>query len=146
MKIKWFILSCMLLSCLPSEKSVEEIEPFDTNLDSLFMSADRVIEEVNSRREQKVLLEQELWRKNRDMKAIKKTYTDSMWNISDRYEREAMRIEEDGVVYNHKIVIQTIVDTVRITSTDTICAVCLTRQNKKKNSWYKKTLKWIKVK
>ena len=145
MKIKWFILSCILLSCLPSEKSVEEIEPFETNLDSLFRSADRVVEEMNSRKEQKVLLEQELWRKNRDIKAIKKTYTDSIWNISDRYERNTVRLEEDGVAYNYKIVMQTIVDTVRITLTDSICAVCLSKQNKKDNRWYKKTFKWVKT-
>lgn len=146
MKIKWFILSCILLSCLPSEKPVEEIESFDTNLDSLFRSADRVVEKINSRKEQKVLLEQELWRKDRDIKVIKKTYTDSMWNISDRYERSTMRMGEDSVVYNYKIVMQTIVDTVRITLTDSLCANCLSRQNKKDNRWYKKTLKWIKVK
>lgn len=146
MKIKWFILSCILLSCLPSEKPVEEIKSFDTNLDSLFRSADRVVEKINSRKEQKVLLEQELWRKDRDIKVIKKTYTDSMWNISDRYERSTMRMGEDSVVYNYKIVMQTIVDTVRITLTDSICANCLSRQNKKDNRWYKKTLKWIKVK
>ena len=146
MKIKWFILSCILLSCLPSEKPVEEIKPIDSNLDSLFRSADKVIEKINSRKKQKVLLEQELWRKNRDIKAIKKTYTDSIWNISDRYERSTMRMEEDGTQYNYKIVMQTVVDTVRITFTDTICAVCSTKQNKRNNSWYKKTLKWIKVK
>ena len=146
MKIKWFILSCILLSCLPSEKPVEEIKSFDTNLDSLFRSADRVVEKINSRKEQKVLLEQELWRKDRDIKVIKKTYTDSMWNISDRYERSTMRMGEDSVVYNYKIVMQTIVDTVRITLTDSLCANCLSRQNKKDNRWYKKTLKWIKVK
>ena len=146
MKIKWFILSCILLSCLPSEKPVEEIKSFDTNLDSLFRSADRVVEKINSRKEQKVLLEQELWRKDRDIKVIKKTYTDSIWNISDRYERNTMRMEEDGTLYDYKIVMQTIVDTVRITLTDSICAVCLSKQNKKDNSWYKKTLKWVKVK
>lgn len=146
MKIKWFILSCILLSCLPSEKPVEEIKSFDTNLDSLFRSADRVVEKINSRKEQKVLLEQELWRKDRDIKVIKKTYTDSMWNISDRYERSTMRTGEDSVAYNYKIVMQTIVDTVRITLTDSLCASCLSRQNKKDNRWYKKTLKWIKVK
>ena len=145
MKIKWFILSCILLSCLPSEKPVEEIKSFDTNLDSLFRSADRVVEEMNSRKEQKVLLEQELWRKDRDIKVIKKTYTDSMWNISDRYERSTMRMGEDSVAYNYKIVMQTIVDTVRITLTDSLCANCLSRQNKKDNRWYKKTLEWVKI-
>jgi len=100
MKIKWFILSCILLSCLPSEKSVEEIKSFDTNLDSLFRSADKAVEEMNSRKEQKVLLEQELWRKDRDIKVIKKTYTDSMWNISDRYERSTIMMG-DGTLLLH---------------------------------------------
>tara|TARA_R110002096_G_C14043986_1_gene672601 strand:+ start:39 stop:479 length:441 start_codon:yes stop_codon:yes gene_type:complete len=146
MKTKWLILLLTLFSCLPSEKPVEEIKPIDSNLDSLFKSADKLIEKINSRKEQKILLEQELWRKNRDIKAIKKTYTDSIWNISDRYEKSTMRMEEDGTQYNYKIVMQTIVDTVRITFTDTLCAICSTRQNKRNNSWYKKTLKWIKVK
>ena len=146
MKIKWLILLLILSSCCSSEKPVEGIKPIDSNLDSLFRSADRVVEKINSRKEQKVLLEQELWRKDRDIKVIKKTYTDSMWNISDRYERSTMRMGEDSVAYNYKIVMQTIVDTVRITLTDSLCANCLSRQNKKDNRWYNKTLKWIKVK
>ena len=144
MKTKWLILLFTLLSCLPSEKPVEEIKPIDSNLDSLFKSADKAVEKVNPRKQQKILLEQELWRKNRDIKVIKKTYTDSIWNLSDRYERITMRMGEDSIAYNYKIVMQTIVDTVRITFTDTICTVCLTKQNKKDNSWYKKTFKWIK--
>ena len=146
MKIKWLILLLILSSCCSSEKPVEEIKPIDNNLDSLFKSADKVIEEINSRKKQKVLLEQELWRKDRDIKAIKKTYTDSVWNISDRYERSTMRMGDDSCQYQYKIVMQTIVDTVRITFTDTLCAICSTKQNKRNNSWYKKTLKWIKVK
>ena len=146
MKIKCFILLLILSSCFSSEEPVEKIKSFDNNLDSLFRSADEAVNQVNSRKEQKTLLEQELWRKDRDIKAIKKTYTDSIWNISDRYERSTMRMGDDSCQYQYKIVMQTIVDTVRITFTDTICAVCSTKQNKRNNSWYKKTLKWIKVK
>jgi|TARA_B110000444_G_scaffold260903_1_gene309852 hypothetical protein len=144
MKIKCFILLLILSSCFSSEEPVEKIKSFDNNLDSLFRSADEAVNQVNSRKEQKTLLEQELWRKDRDIKAIKKTYTDSIWNISDRYERSTMRMGDDSCQYQYKIVMQTIVDTVRVIFTDTICNVCETKQNKKDNRWYKKTFRWIK--
>ena len=144
MKIKCFILLLILSSCFSSEEPVEEIKSFNTNLDSLFNSADQAVEQVNSRKEQKVLLEQDLWRKNRDIKAIKKTYSDSIWNLSNMYERTTMRMGDDSCQYQYKIVLQTIIDTVRLTLTDTICSVCETKQNKRDNRWYKKTFKWIK--
>ena len=144
MKVKCFILLLILSSCCSSEKPVEEIKPIDSNLDSLFKSADKVIKKINSTKDQKVLLEQELWRKDRDIKAIKKTYTDSIWNLSDRYERSTLRTGEDSIEYNYKIVMQTIIDTVRIIFTDTICGICETKKNKRDNNWYKKTFKWIK--
>ena len=144
MKVKCYILLLILSSCFSSEEPVEEIKSFNTNLDSLFNSADKTVEQVNSRKEQKVLLEQDLWRKNRDIKAIKKTYSDSIWNLSNMYERTTMRMGDDSCQYQYKIVLQTIIDTVRLTLTDTICSVCETKQNKRDNRWYKKTFKWIK--
>ena len=122
---------------------MEEIKSFDNNLDSLFRSADEAVDQVNSRKEQKVLLEQDLWRKKRDIKVIKKKYSDSLWNLSNMYERTTMRMGDDSIQYEYKIVLQTIIDTVRLTVTDTVCGVCLTKQNKKDNRWYKKTFRWI---
>tara|TARA_B110000285_G_scaffold132037_1_gene148189 strand:- start:4448 stop:4888 length:441 start_codon:yes stop_codon:yes gene_type:complete len=144
MKVKCYILLLILSSCCSLEEPVEEIKSFNTNLDSLFNSADKTVEQVNSRKEKKVLLEQDLWRKNRDIKAIKKTYSDSIWNLSNMYERTTMRMGDDSCQYQYKIVLQTIIDTVRLTLTDTICIVCETKQNKRDNRWYKKTFKWIK--
>ncbi len=60
------------------------------------------------------------------------------------YERNTLKMGEDSVEYNYKIVLQTIIDTVRLTVTDSVCGVCLTKQNKKDNRWYKKTFRWIK--
>jgi len=143
MKIKCFMLLLILSSCFSSEEPVEEIKSFDNNLDSLFRSADEAVDQVNSRKEQKVLLEQDLWRKKRDIKVIKKKYSDSLWNLSNMYERTTMRMGDDSIQYEYKIVLQTIIDTVRLTVTDTVCGVCLTKQNKKDNRWYKKTFRWI---
>ena len=141
MKVKCYILLLILSSCFSSEEPVEEIKSFNTNLDSLFHSADQAVEQVNSRKEQKTLLEQDLWRKKRDIKNLHikvDAYHDSMFEMSE------LRMGDDSVQYNYKIVLQTIIDTVRISITDTICMVCETKQNKRDNRWYKKTFKWIK--
>ena len=141
MKVKCYILLLILSSCFSSEEPVEEIKSFKTNIDSLFNSADKAVEQVNQRKEQKTLLEQDLWRKKRDIKNLHikvDAYHDSMFEMSE------LRMGDDSVQYNYKIVLQTIIDTVRISITDTICMVCETKQNKRDNRWYKKTFKWIK--
>ena len=141
MKVKCYILLLILSSCCSLEEPVEEIKSFNTNLDSLFNSADQAVEQVNSRKEQKTLLEQDLWRKKRDIKNLHikvDAYHDSMFEMSE------LRMGDDSVQYNYKIVLQTIIDTVRISITDTICSVCETKQNKRDNRWYKRTFRWIK--
>ncbi len=138
-----FLLLVLLASCY-SNKEHEEQTDFNTNLDSLFKAADGAVELVTNNRKQKVLLEQDLWRKKRDIKEIKKIYTDSIWNLSNMYELNTLKMDSDSVQYNYKIVLREIVDTVRMVVTDTICDVCQTRQNKKDNRWYKKTFRWIK--
>ena len=144
MQIKCFTLLLLLSSCFSSDKPIEKLDPIDFNVDSLFKSANDVVDLIINNREEKVLLEQDLWRKNRDIKNIKKIYSDSLWNLSNMYERNTLKMGEDSVVYNYKIVLQTIIDTVRLTVTDSVCGVCLTKQNKKDNRWYKKTFRWIK--
>ena len=144
MKISCFILLLILFSCVSSEEKVEEIKTFDSNTDSLFKSADATVKLIMNNREQKVLLEQDLWRKKRDIKKITKIYSDSIWNLSNMYELNTLKMDKDSMVYNYKIVLREIIDTIRLTITDTVCDVCLTKQNKKDNRWYKKTFRWIK--
>ena len=141
---KLFLLLLLLLASCYSNKEHEEQTDFKINLDSLFKAADGAVELVTNNRKQKVLLEQDLWRKKRDIKEIKKIYSDSIWSLSNMYELNTLKIDSDSVQYNYKIVLREIVDTVRMVVTDTICDVCQTRQNKKDNRWYKKTFRWIK--
>lgn len=68
MKIKWYILLFMLSSCFHSEDSTEKIESFNVNTDSLFNAADGAVELFNNNKKQKVLLEQDLWRKKEILK------------------------------------------------------------------------------
>jgi hypothetical protein len=136
-----FILLFTLSSCLSSEKPVEEIKSSSNNLDSLFRSADMAVLQIMTNKEEKTLLEQDLWRKQRDITLLNNkvdAYHDSMFEMSE------LRMGDDSVQYNYKIVLKTIIDTVRISITDTICSVCETKQNKKDNRWYKKTFRWIK--
>ncbi len=141
---KLFLLLLVLLSSCYSNKEHNEQTDFNTNLDSLFKAADGAVELVTNNRKQKVLLEQDLWRKKRDIKNIEKKYTDSIWNLSNMYELNTLKMDSDSVQYNYKIVLREIVDTVRMVVTDSVCDVCQTRQNKKDNRWYKKTFRWIK--
>ena len=144
MKTKCFILLLIFSSCFQSEQPLEETDFIKTNLDSLFLAADGAIEKVADNKKQKPLLEQDLWRKKRDIKNIEKKYTDSIWNLSTMYEANSLRLDSDSVFYNYKIVMREIIDTVRISVTDTVCNVCLAKQNKKDNRFYKKAFRWIK--
>jgi hypothetical protein len=144
MKTKCFILLLIFSSCFQSEQPLEETDFIKSNLDSLFLAADGAIEKVADNKKQKTLLEQDLWRKKRDIKNIEKKYTDSIWNLSTIYEANSLRLDSDSVSYNYKIVMREIIDTVRISVTDTVCAVCLAKQNKKDNMFYKKAFRWIK--
>ena len=144
MQIKYFVLLLLLTSCFTDKKNKEELDSFDINVDSLFLAADSAIELVSNNKKAKVLLEQDLWRKKRDIKNITKIYSDSIWSLSNMYELNTLKLDSDSVQYNYKIILREIVDTVRIVVTDSICNVCETKQNKKDNRWYKKTFRWIK--
>ena len=144
MEIKFCFLLLFLSACFTSDKHKEELKAFDNNVDSLFKAADGAVDLIINTREQKVLLEQDLWRKKRDIKNITKIYSDSIWNLSNMYELNTLKLDSDSVQYNYKIVLREIVDTVRVNVIDTICAVCSAKQNKKDNRWYKKTFRWIK--
>jgi len=144
MKIKCFILLLTLTSCLSVEKELDKLSVIPKDVDSLFLSVDQAVENIINNREEKVLLEQDLWRKKRDIKKIHKTYTDSIWNLSNMYELNTLKLDSDSIQYNYKIVLREIIDTVRIVVTDSICNVCETKQNKRDNRWYKKTFRWIK--
>ena len=143
MEIKFCVLLLFLSACFTDNKH-EKLQSFDINVDSLFLAADGAVELVTNNKKAKVLLEQDLWRKKRDIKNITKIYSDSIWNLSNMYELNTLKLDSDSVQYNYKIVLREIVDTVRVNVIDTICDVCSAKQNKKDNRWYKKTFRWIK--
>ena len=61
----------LLFSCTEPEQLPALGNSVKINIDSL---ADATIEQVNKQKKQKVLLEQDLWRKKRDIKEIEKKF------------------------------------------------------------------------
>lgn len=130
-----YILFFILFSC-SQPKTLPEAEELNIiNVDSL---ADVTIKEVNKQKKQKVLLEQDLWRKKRDIKKIEKKYTDSIYELNN-----LKLISTDSIVYDYKIVVTQVVDSVRVSVSDSLCKVCLARQEKKENSLVNKAFRWL---
>jgi len=130
-----YILLITVLSCSQPE-TLPEPEDFNIiNVDSL---ADVTINKVNSQKKQKILLEQDLWRKKRDIKKIEKKYTDSIYELNN-----LELITSDSIVVDYTIVVTQVVDSVRIAVSDSLCKVCLARQEKKENSLVNKAFRWL---
>ncbi len=130
------ILLLAISSCSQPETLVKEVEVDKINLDSL---ANATIEQVNKQKKQKVLLEQDLWRKKRDIKKIEKKFEESMYELNN-----LKLISEDSLVFDYKIVVKEIVDSVRITVSDSLCVNCRAKQKKKENTLVSKAFKWFK--
>jgi hypothetical protein len=133
---KTFILLLTILSCSQPETLPDQEEYSVINLDSL---ADATIEQINKQKEQKVLLEQDLWRKKRDIKKIEKKFEESMYELNN-----LKLISEDSLVFDYKIVVKEIIDSVRITVSDSLCVNCRAVQKKKENTLVSKAFKWFK--
>ena len=124
-----------LMSCTQPDKQIIEVEESTINIDSL---ADATIQQVNKQKKQKVLLEQDLLRKKRDIKELEKKYTDSIYELNN-----LKLISEDSLVFDYKIVVKEIVDSVRITISDSLCVNCRAIQKKKENTLVSKAFKWL---
>ena len=129
------ILLFLYTSCSQPEALPEMDNTTNIDLDSL---AGATIKQIHKEKKQKVLLEQDLWRKKRDIKKIEKKYTDSIYELNN-----LKLISTDSIVYDYKIVVTQVVDSVRITVSDSLCKVCLARQEKKENSLVSKAFRWL---
>ena len=130
------ILLFLYTSCSQPEALTEMDNTTNIDLDSL---TDATIKQIHKEKKQKVLLEQDLWRKKRDIKKIEKKYTDSIYELNN-----LKLISTDSIVYDYKIVVTQVVDSVRVSVSDSLCKVCLARQEKKENTLVNKAYKWFK--
>ena len=132
----WIILLVTTYSCSQPVALPEQEEFKIINVDSL---ADVTIQQVNKQKKQKILLEQDLWRKKRDIKEIEKKFNESVYELNN-----LKLISEDSLVFDYKIVVKEIVDTVRFTVSDSLCVVCKEKQRQKENTLVSKAFKWFK--
>ena len=132
----FIILLVGLMACTQPDKLIIEVEEPTINIDSL---ADATIQQVNKQKKQKVLLEQDLWRKKRDIKEIEKKFNESVYELNN-----LKLINEDSIVFDYKIVVKEIVDSVRVTVSDSLCVNCRAIQKKKENTLVSKAFKWFK--
>ena len=74
----------------------------------------------------------------RDIKEIEKKFNESVYELNN-----LKLISEDSLVFDYKIVVKEIVDSVRITVSDSLCVNCRAIQKKKENTLVSKAFKWL---
>ena len=123
----WFILLFIFSSCSELESYVEEIPHVSNDIDSMIILADEAILNLTNKKKKTERAQRKLNRKIIDAVRLRNHYKDSVDDL-----RSLRLINRDSVVYNYKIELITIVDTVRVHVSDSICSVCIYKAEKKK--------------
>jgi ribosomal protein L4 len=118
-----------LFSCSGLEKPVEETKVVINNdLDSLIRLADEAIDNLNNKKEQTKNAQLKLNKRLLDIARLKDRYKDSIGDL-----RSLRLINRDSIIYDYKIEVCEIVDSVKVLIPDSICPVCT---NKKEKSFF----------
>ena len=124
-----YTLLFILFSCSGLEKPVEETKVIINNdLDSLIRLADEAIDNLNNKKEQTKNAQLKLNKRLLDIARLKDRYKDSIGDL-----RSLRLINRDSVIYDYRIEVCEIVDSVKILIPDSICPVCT---NKKEKSFF----------
>ncbi len=128
----WFILLCILLSCLPSERPVVETESVisDTlivsdDIDSLIILAEEAIAKLHKKKRETQNAQLKLNKRLSYVAHLRNQYEDSIDDLSN-----LRLISRDSVIYDYRIEICEIVDSVKIIIPDSICPVCTHKKEK----------------
>jgi hypothetical protein len=106
---------------------VEEIKVVNNNIDSLMVLADAAIINLKEKKKQSQLVQNKLNQKVLDIIYVRNHFKDSIDEL-----RNLRLIDRDSVIYNYNIELITIVDTVRVSISDSICSVCIDKIEKRK--------------
>jgi len=132
-----YILLLILFSCSGLEKPVEETKVVINNdLDSLITLADEAIENLNNKKEQTQNAQLKLNRRLLDVVRLRDHYKDSIDDL-----RSLRLVNRDSVIYDYRIEICEIVDSVKVLIPDSICPVCISRKEKSIFNIFKKKKK-----
>ena len=134
MKKICYTLLLVLFSCSGLENPVEETKiVINNDLDSLIMLADEAIEDLNNKKEQTKNAQSKLNKRLLDVVRLRDRYKDSINDL-----RSLRLINRDSVIYDYKIEVCEIVDSVKILIPDSICPVCTHKKEKSFFNIFKK--------
>jgi len=129
-----YILLLILFSCSGLENPVEETKiVINNDLDSLIMLADEAIEDLNNKKEQTKNAQSKLNKRLLDVVRLRDRYKDSINDL-----RSLRLINRDSVIYDYRIEVCEIVDSVRVLIPDSICPVCTHKKEKSIFNIFKK--------
>jgi len=129
-----YTLLFILFSCSGLEKPVEETKVIINNdLDSLIRLADEAIDNLNNKKEQTKNAQLKLNKRLLDIARLKDRYKDSIGDL-----RSLRLINRDSIIYDYKIEVCEIVDSVKILIPDSICPVCTHKKEKSFFNIFKK--------
>ena len=132
-----YALLFILFSCSGLEKPVEETKVVINNdLDSLIRLADEAIDNLNNKKEQTKNAQLKLNKRLLDIARLKDRYKDSIGDL-----RSLRLINRDSIIYDYKIEVCEIVDSVKILIPDSICPVCTNKKEKSFFNMFKKKKK-----
>jgi hypothetical protein len=129
-----YILLLILFSCSGSEKPVGETKIVVNNdLDSLIKLADEAVENLNNKKKQTKNAQLKLNKRLLDIASLRDRYRDSVDDL-----RSLRLVNRDSVVYDYRIEICEIVDSVKILIPDSVCPVCTHKKEKSIFNIFKK--------
>jgi len=129
-----YTLLLILFSCSGLEKPVEETKVVTNNdLDSLITLADEAIKNLNNKKEQTKHAQLELNRRLLDVARLRGRYRDSIDDL-----KSLRLINRDSIIYDYRIEICEVVDSIKVLIPDSICPVCIHKKEKSIFNIFKK--------
>ncbi len=128
-----YILLFIFFSCSQSEEPVLEVKHINNDLDSLIVLADEAINNLKNKERETEQAQLRLNKRLSDVIRVREHFKDSLDNL-----RSLKLINRDSVIYDYRIEVCEIVDTVRINIPDSVCAVCVRKKEKSLFNIFKK--------
>jgi len=124
-----YTLLLILFSCSGLEKPAEETKVVINNdLDSLITLADEAIENLNNKKEQTKQAQLKLNKRLLAISRLKDRYKDSIGDLTT-----LKLINRDSIIYDYRVEVCEVVDSIKVIIPDSICPVCI---NKKERSLF----------
>ena len=129
-----YIFLLFLFSCSGLETPVVETKVIINNdLDSLIRLADEAIDNLNDKKQATRNAQLRLNKRLSDVARLRDYYKDSINDL-----KSLRLINRDSIIYDYKIEVCEVVDSVRVIIPDSICPVCIHKKEKSIFNIFKK--------